>query len=99
MVRVTNVSEYPTQSIQLSLGSYFYLSKNLNIVSHSRYDDTTRRRYTLTQFFFGFLGTVAVFLAPVQLFWNTPAGMPMTVKQMPRRNDPHVYYTFESANK
>lgn len=64
-----------------------------------RFDDTTRTRYTLPQLVLGFLATFGFFAFPILLCYDTPVGMPMTIAQMPRKGDPHVYYTFEPANK
>jgi hypothetical protein len=78
----------------------FERQKCLDILfSLTRYDDTTRQRYTLLEHWVMFLGTVAVVTFPIFLFWNTPIGLPMTCHQIPRKGDPHVYYTFEPAEK
>jgi len=67
------------------------------MTQETRFDDTTRQRYTIMQFTAMFLATFTFFAAPFYLLRNYPMFQPITKMQCPKPGE--VYYTFEPAEK
>ena len=63
----------------------------------TRYDDTTRHRYSEWQSFGMFLGFIAIFCVPYLILKDYPLHKPCTIDQLPYRGK--TYYTFEPAEE
>ena len=69
------------------------LHYNYYATQETRFDDTTRKRYSLNQWLFFFLGTFTFFASPYYFLRNYPLHPPTTKAQFPKAGE--VYYTFE----
>merc|ERR1712198_234395 len=63
----------------------------------TRYDDTTKHRYSEWQSFGMFLLAIAVFGGPYLILKDYPLHKPCTIDQLPYRGK--TYYTFEPAEE
>ena len=73
------------------------LHYNFYMQQETRFDDTTRYRYTVWQFTGLFLACFTFFAAPFYFLRNYPIFPPTTKIQCPKPGE--AYYTFEPAEK
>merc|ERR1712080_141240 len=71
------------------------LHYNFYMTQDTRFDDTTRQRFSVLQFTGMFLATMAVMASPYYFLRNYPFYNPLTKAQCPKPGE--VYYTFEPA--